>query len=206
VQHYGIVSQVLDCKGNHRYHNLVSHGAVPPPIKGKRSNTMGRLPTDYAGRKITFRIPFSMPGELVVDTGGVGVQFPEATFLHNSDKPFEIHRMIPRVTGMTVANVPMTTQPSFDLLERLMRIRVYDFSKNENLTKNAHLLSTITKGADERSWEWAEPYTLVRSEGFQVTVDNLATVAIVGGTYDKTRIELAFQGFLIVVAAPSERR
>jgi hypothetical protein len=39
---------------------------------------MGRLPARFAGRDITFRVPFSMPGELIVAAGNVGVQFPEA--------------------------------------------------------------------------------------------------------------------------------
>jgi hypothetical protein len=171
---------------------------------------MGRLPAKYAGRNITFRVPFTMPGELIVPAGQVGVQFPEATFLHNSDKPFEIHRVIPRVTGLdendvvaTVANpnqIVELTAP--ELLEKLTRIRIFDFSKNENLTKNAQLLSSLTKGTSEKTWEWAEPYVLTRSEGFQVTVDNLATANVA----DNTRVEITFQGFLIVVAPPSESR
>lgn len=162
---------------------------------------MGRLPARFAGRDITFRVPFSMPGELIVAAGSVGVQFPEATFLHNSDKPFEIHRLIPRVSGLDENEALLDPQPT-DLLERATRIRVFDFSKNENLTKNAQLLDSLTKGTSEKTWEWAEPYVLSRSEGFQVTVDNLATTAIA----NYTRIELTFQGFLIVVAAPSESR
>jgi hypothetical protein len=142
-----------------------------------------------------------MPGELIVAAGSVGVQFPEATFLHNSDKPFEIHRLIPRVSGLDADEALLDPQPT-DLLERSTRIRIFDFSKNENLTKNAQLLDSLTKGTSEKTWEWAEPYVLSRSEGFQVTVDNLATTAIA----NNTRIELTFQGFLIVVAAPSESR
>jgi hypothetical protein len=171
---------------------------------------MGRLPAKYAGRNITFRVPFSMPGELIVAAGQIGVQFPESTFLHNADKPFEIHRMIPRVTGLddtdavaTVVNpAVISLLTATDVLEALTRIRVFDFSKNENLTKNAQLLTTLTKGTSEKTWEWAEPYVLTRSEGFHVTVDNLATAAVA----DSTRVEITFQGFLIVVAPPSEAR
>ena len=171
---------------------------------------MGRLPAKFAGRDITFRVPFTMPGELIVAAGAIGVQFPEATFLHNSDKPFEIHRVIPRVTGLddqeavatVTSNGVITELTNPTLLEKLTRIRIFDFSKNENLTKNAQLLSSLTKGTSEKTWEWAEPYVLTRSEGFQVTVDNLATAAIA----DNTRVEITFQGFLIVVAPPSEAR
>lgn len=168
---------------------------------------MGRLPTEFGNRKITFRVPFTMPGELILDSGQLGLQFPEATFLHNQDKPFEIHRAIPRVTALDTNSLYyITAQPSIDALFACTRIRIFDVSKNENLTKNAQLLSTMCKGTTERSWEWAEPYTLVRGEGFQVTVDNLATAAIFGGAFAKTRMELTFEGFLLQIAPPSADR
>lgn len=169
---------------------------------------MGRLATEYAGRKITFRVPYSMPGELIVDASSSGVQFPEATFLHNIDKPFEIHRIIPRVTAIDAGNLVYTAGAAATvttLLEMCTRIRIFDFSKNENLTKNAQLIHSLYKGDSEKTWEFADPYTLVRSEGFQVTVDNIATAGIVGGAYAKTRVELTFQGFLCVVSRPDER-
>jgi len=168
---------------------------------------MGRLPGEFGNRKITFRVPFNMPGELVLDGGQLGLQFPEATFLHNQDKPFEIHRLIPRVTALDVNNLYyVTLQPSLDALFSCTRLRIFDVSKNENLTKNAQLLSTLCKGTNERSWEFAEPYTLVRSEGLQITVDNLGTAAIFGGVYSKSRIEITFQGFLIQIAPPTADR
>jgi hypothetical protein len=166
---------------------------------------MGRLPSEFAGRRITFRVPFTMPGELTIAAGATGVQFPEATYLHNQDKPFEIHRVIPRVTALNANGYVYNPQPIESLLERLTRIRIFDVSKNENLTKNAQLLHSLVKGEDEKTWEWAEPYTLVRSEGFQVSADNLATQSIVGEEYGSTRLEVAFQGFLVVVAAPDQR-
>jgi len=143
-----------------------------------------------------------MPGELIVDAGALGKQFPEATFLHNSDKPFEIHRLIPRVTGLDNNGNVITPLVDVTTLERLTRIRVFDFSKNENLTKNAQLLDGLTKGTSEKTWEWAEPYVLVRSEGFQISVDNIAPAILAA----KTRMEITLQGFLVVVSPPSEAR
>lgn len=166
---------------------------------------MGRLPTQFAGRQIVFRIPYEIAGELNVNASASGVQFPEATFLHNVDKPFEIHRMIPRLTALDSSAVVQATQPADGMLERLTRLRVLDFSKNEQLTKTPSLVSTMTKGTSERTWEWAEPYYLTRSEGMQVTVDNLAAPAFVTG-YAATRVEICFQGFLVVIAPPSEQR
>jgi hypothetical protein len=182
---------------------------------------MGRLPPQFAGRDITFRIPYTMPGELEVEPNKRGIVFPEATFLHNVDKPFEIHRMIVRLTAQTEDDEGETiiqeTQP--DTLSKRISMRVTDFSKNENLTKSATLVSSML-AFNTGFWEWAEPYTRVRSEGFQVQIDSGAfpTICALGTNPDgepcqlievpttKVRIEIGFQGFLVVVAPPSETR
>jgi hypothetical protein len=164
---------------------------------------MGRLPAKFADKVITFRIPYSMPGELVVAPSSQGTQFPEATFLHNVDKPFEIHRFIPRTTALDDSTPPavINPQPTAFVTDKLIRLRINDTSKNEQLTKNAHLIDTMVPN-NERLWEWEDPYTLVRSEGFQVSID--AQVFPAG--IDNIRVEIAFQGFLIVIAPPTETR
>ena len=189
---------------------------------------MGRLPTHFAGRPISFRIPYNIPGELSVSASQTGVVFPEATFLHNVDKPFEIHRMIIRNTAMITFQYtdqtaeslqPSTTQP--DTIDKLIRLRVTDVSKNENLTKSSTLSDNLVK-TNERTWEWEEPYTLVRSEGFQVQVDSQVFPAVcvspdanttatpcsslTATIIDFIRVEISYQGYLIVVAPPSETR
>jgi hypothetical protein len=166
---------------------------------------MGRLPDSWAGRQITFRVPFNMPGELIVAASQSGVQFPDATFLHNMDKPFEIHRMIPRITGLDTNNAVVVTQPDQQTLQSLVRMRIVDFSKNENLTKAATLMKLFTKGTSEQTWEFAQPYTLVRSEGLQILIDTQAIPAF-NPTITNLRIEINFQGFLLAVAPPSEVR
>ena len=50
-----------------------------------------RFPATFAGRRITGRIPFTMSSEdLIVDPGSNNNAFPEGTFLHNTDLPFEV--------------------------------------------------------------------------------------------------------------------
>lgn len=178
-----------------------------------------RLPSHFAGRPIAFRVPYHMPGELVVANNTAGVPFPDATFLHTVDKPFEIHRVIARVTPMTNETPPAVVSPVSlvvqqqslqEILESYVRLRIQDTSKNENLTKNPSLMGGLSPKST-RVWEWEDPYTLVRAEGFAVTVDNLAPNnfvidAVVDQTCNNLRIELAFQGYLIVVAPPSETR
>lgn len=168
---------------------------------------MGRLASEFANRTIRFRIPYEMAGELTVAFSASGVQFPAATFQHSIDKPFEIHRMIPRVTAIDANGLVMATQPAQDTLFRLVRMRIEDYSKNELMTRAPTLISVLVKGTSEQTWEWAEPYTIVRSEGFAVTVDSLVVPAPnFSPAVTSLRVELSFQGFLIVVAPPSDIR
>lgn len=160
---------------------------------------MGRLPTHYAGKYIKSRQPYTMPGDMIVEAATPGAQYPDATFLHNISLPFEIHRVIPRVTALDSAGAVYSAQPANFLLERLTRVSILDFGSNQKLTKNAQLLHTLVTGDSVRSWEWADPHTLINAQGFQISVDNLATTAIVGAPYAKSRIELTFQGFLLFI-------
>jgi hypothetical protein len=162
------------------------------------------------------RIPYEMAGELILAGSTSGTQYPDAVFTNNVDMPFEAHRAIPRVTALDDANIAVPNQPNQDLLQSLIRARVNDFGKNVIMTKNPTLLNLLTKGNEERTWEWAEPYYLVRSEGFQVVLDALTFPPIWDGAQIVTappttpiislRVEFAFQGFLCVVAPASNTR
>jgi len=177
---------------------------------------MGRLPSQWAGRDITMRIPYEMAGELILSASNSGVQYPDAVFTNNVDMPFEAHRVIPRVTALNATSIVVPNQPSQDLLQSLIRCRINDFGKNVIMTKNPTIMNLLTKGSSERTWEFAEPYYLVRSEGFQVVLDTLAFPAIWDGAQIVTspatnpitnlRVEFGFQGFLCVVAPPSNTR
>lgn len=166
---------------------------------------MGMLPATWADRRISFRVPYNMAGELTLAGSVSGQQYPDATFLHSIDKPFEIHRLIPRITGVDSNGAVVATQPDQDLLQSLVRLRINDFSKNEQLTKASTLMKLLTKGSSERTWEFAMPYYLTRSEGLQVLVDTQA-IPVFNPVVNQLRIELNFQGFLVVVAPPSEQR
>jgi hypothetical protein len=176
---------------------------------------MGRLPDTFAQRKITMRIPYSMEGELVMMGSQSGVQFPDATYTNNVDMPFEGHRMIPRVAGLDSSGNVQPTQLSDEVLGQLVRLRINDFGKNVVMLKNPALIDTLTKGTSERTWEWADPYYLVRSEGFQVISDTLVLPVWDGNQIPvvppanplaQLRIAIVFQGFLLQVAPPSNSR
>lgn len=194
------------------------------------ARNIGKLPLYFAEKPITFRVPYTIHGELIIAlTANNSAQFPEATFLHNVDKPFEIHRVIPRVTaihedvGPPIVNQVIYPQPVIGSgFERLCRLRIRDTSKNENLTKVGDTIETLTR-ADARVWELDDVYTLTRSEGLEIAVDilpfapsagvflNTLTCAEGTGTeecisVDSLRIDITLEGALLVVAPPSEQR
>lgn len=178
---------------------------------------MGRLPLAFAGKDITFRIPYNIAAELDVGPNLSGVVFPEASFLHNVDKPFEIHRMKIGLTGKGTPvgfTNPTVLEPQPTTLDRRVRLRVLDFAKNENLTKSATLVSQLLQ-RNTQAWDLEEPYTIVRSEGFQVQIDTLdyPAVVILNDQIEPervdvqfVRIEVNFQGYLDIIGPPSEVR
>lgn len=165
---------------------------------------MGRLPATWAGRQIMSRWPYEVNGELIITSAQTGQQFPEATFQNGQDKPFEIHRMIPRVYSLDTESVLLTTQSDQELLLGLVRARLTDLGREQAMTKNPTLLGTLLKGSSERTWEFADPMYLIRSEQIQVVLDALTFPAISG--LAKLRVAITFEGFVCVVAPPGENR
>lgn len=178
---------------------------------------MGRLPLSFAGKDITFRIPYNIAAELDVGPNLSGVVFPEASFLHNVDKPFEIHRAKIGLTAKGTPegfSTPTVLEPQPTTLEKRIRLRILDFAKNENLTKSATLVSQLLQ-KNTGAWDLEEPYTIVRSEGFQVQIDtqDYPAVVILDANVEPervevqfVRIEVNFQGYLDIIGPPSEVR
>jgi hypothetical protein len=177
---------------------------------------MSRLPLQFAGRDISFRIPYNLYAEQVFDANQNGGSFPEASLLHNIDKPFEQHRWIMSVTGLDANDAIIEPQPT--TLEKRVKLRIQDLSKNESITKSATVFENFLK-ANEQTWELDEPYTLVRAEGYQVTVDvgALPTICVLNQTdpdctattpvtCTQVRVQINLQGYLIVVAPPTANR
>lgn len=165
---------------------------------------MGRLPATYAGIPIMFRVPFIMQTTKVLTTAQNGVSFPEASVTHGIDKPFEVHRMIPRITGLDGSDVILFAQPDDDLMESLINVTIRDFGKNQALVKSSTCVADLVKGSAERTWEWAEPYYLKQGDGFEIGGRSETFPA--GFTATKLRVQISFQGFLVVLAPPTDRR
>jgi hypothetical protein len=174
-------------------------------------------PEYFADRLIKFSIPYTMPGEWNIGPNASGVQAPEAVFLHNVDKPFEIWRMTVRLTALDGSDPPAVLEQQPATLPERIRLSVMDTSKNERITKAPALVKSFQK-ANELTWEWdPRPYTIVRQEGFQIAADSLAfpTVCVVSPEDCATliptpvafvRVEVTFQGWLLILEPPSATR
>lgn len=165
---------------------------------------MGRLPSTWAGRQIQSRWPYEISGEFIIQSAEAGQQYPDATFQNGQDKPFEIHRLIPRIYALDSDNVLLSTQPDQELLLGLVRARITDLGREQLITKNPTLLGALVKGSAERTWEFAEPMYIIRSEQIQIVLDALTFPTISG--LNKLRVVVTFEGFVCIVAPPGENR
>lgn len=161
---------------------------------------MGRLPATYADRPIGDRIPYTFSGELVLGASAT-LQFPEGTFSNSTDKPFEIHRVIPRVAALDENEILLNPQPDWELLANLVRLSFESSSRTDRLSKQATLIANLVKGSSERSWEFADPYTLPKSDSITVVAQTLAFPANDPiANLDVLRVQVTFQGFQVVIA------
>ncbi len=165
---------------------------------------MGRLPSTYAGLPIMFRVPFAMVTTKVISSAQTGISFPERGVTHAIDKPFEIHRMIPRQTALDAGGIVLAAQPDDDIMAALVSISIRDFGKNNSLTKQIMPLANFTKGSAERTWEWAEPYYMKQGDGFEIGGKADTFPASLDG--DSLRTQIVFEGFLCVLAPPMNNR
>lgn len=156
------------------------------------------LPAYFAGRPIYYRMPWTLPGELIVAPQGVAVAFQPAVFQNNTDKPFEIHDILFAGAQIDDNDVPIADPaPGIDFF---WRVRMKDLSKNEDATNAPQLVASLVE-RNTRSWPQYMPYTIVRSEGFRVQVDNLIAA---GG--NRIRAAVTFRGYLLTLGPASEEK
>lgn len=165
---------------------------------------MARLPATFAGLPIMFRVPQVMRTVWDFTTGLNNQSFPTAPVTHAVDLPFEVHRMIPRVAAYDEDGVILGEQPPEDLMNALISVRIRDFGKNNSLTKSMTALDNLVRGSSERTWEWADPYYLKQGDGFEVT-GRSATFPVLADVVT-LRVNLTFEGFLVVMAPPTGAR
>jgi len=165
----------------------------------------GLIPATFADQAIKFRIPYLMGGELNIIEDTTGNFFPEATFLHNRDKPFEIWSMRVRLTALDENLQVIANQPQE--LDKLVRLSVTDTTKNEKMTKTPTLVSLVrnSEQGSQGDWVWYVPYTFERSEGFQIQCDALPFTTNFPNI-SQIRVEIGFDGYLDVIQPASETR
>jgi hypothetical protein len=165
---------------------------------------MGRLPATWAERPILDRDPYAMYAEMAITTNQISTPFSEAVFQNNADKPFEVHRFIPRFLALDSEGVALATQPDQALLASLVKITIKIISREQNITKAPTRPVALTKGSAENTWEWADPEYVVRSTGFQVDVQGMAFPVISG--FVSILCMFTFEGFFCVMSPASEQR
>lgn len=178
----------------------------------------GLVPSTFADQWIKFRIPYTMPGELTVLADSANNAFAADIFKNDTDKPFECWRMNVRLTAQSVDTPPFIYEPQPPTIDKHVRIRVVDTAFESRLNKAMQLVDTV-RSDDSLSWEWEVPYTVVRAQGFNVECDALALprycVEIENATdvncaatvvaVPAVRVEVTFQGYLLILAPPSNR-
>lgn len=184
------------------------------PQKGDfAGNLNGVIPETFADQIIKYRIPYCMPGELVVAAEETAQQFNEATFLHTLDKPFEVHLMHVELTGLDEDGAMPDVQP--ETLDKRVRLRIDGGPSNEHMTKNPALVATLVD-AEQHLWKWDVPLTITRQEGFTISCDVQALPTICVPAADcatnealdiaSVRVEVNFEGYLIVIRPASDSR
>ena len=166
---------------------------------------MGRLPDKFAGKVIRARFPYEWPGEMTIGFQVSGQVFQDVLFTNQAVYPFEIHRIIPRVYGLDDTGLLFSPQPPESTAMALVRLDILDLHLDMKLTKAATLIDTMVKGTSERTWEFAEPYTMPNSAGFQVSATTLASPT--AAPFDdivSLRLCVTFQGFQLQIVAPSD--
>ncbi len=168
---------------------------------------MGRLPEFFAGtnkvpQRITFRSPYTMGDVINVPSSSAGAQFAPDVFTHSVDRPFEIHRAIPRAYSVNSSGIIIVPQPPLELILGCINQSIQDYGKQARFQKASTPIMTSVKGTSEVTWEWAEPYYLEKDEGLITALDSL----VYPFTNSTVRVAWAYQGFLLTLAPASERR
>lgn len=164
---------------------------------------MGRLPDTFAGQPIKSRVPFTLSAEMIISSDTGPLMFQTSSFMMTQNKPFEAHRFIPRVQAVDVSSNPADGVEN-DVMMRLLDVSILDTGKNQWLTKHPVSLYDLVKGTTEKTWEWADPYYLREGESFTVELTSGVFPAALNDL--RIRAKLCFEGFLIVIAPPTERR
>jgi hypothetical protein len=171
----------------------------------------GLVPTHFNGQWIIGRYPYTMPAERVVAASTQGDYFPEDVFRNSTSHPFEVWRMLIRLTGVSDDTPPYIYDPQPTTLNKHVRIRVNDVSHDRFLNRAMQLVDSVLLD-NSLTWEWEVPYTLDQSNGLMVQVDTTVLPEYCVPDLDEgqdcdedvvqiaqVRVEVVFQGFMLIL-------
>jgi hypothetical protein len=199
------------------YHELVRmRSAIEIAARAVVAKRGVEFPTHYAGKLITYRTPYRMPGEVFLVNGTNGIAFPPGQFSYQSDKPFECwgvrFDIVPFEQGQAGVSTNqiavLATEPRVQAaLRKFLRTRIEATSPNENMLKARHTIEDLVH-ENTQAWEWRDPMTVERGSGWLVDLDSTlpATFTINDVIFDRVRVDVSFFGFLLVVERASETR
>lgn len=165
---------------------------------------MGRLAQTFANLQIMDMFPYTAKTQLTLDEDISGRQFPNADWLNTQDKPFAVHRLIPRIIALDSDGLVLATQPDIETREALVQLGLLLQGFNQPMTKDATAIEVgnlLGGTTSERYWRFEEPFVIPNSYGVIATATTLPFPA--GVTYTQLQITLTLQGFLLQVAAPN---
>lgn len=165
---------------------------------------MGRLAQNFAGLTVVDMIPYNMPSTLTMTASTQGVAFPNTDLLNTVDKPFAVHRVIPRILALDSTGLVLSTQPDVEVREALISLRMVLTGFNQDATKAVVPIGNLLQGTtSQRAWSFEEPFVLPNSYGVQVFADCAAfPAAFAGAGVVSLQVRLNLQGYLLVVAPP----
>jgi hypothetical protein len=165
---------------------------------------MGRLAQTFANLQIMDMFPYTAKTTLTLGPSVSARQFPNADWLNSQDKPFTVHRLIPRIIALDEAALPLATQPDIETREALVQLGLLLQGFNQPMTKDSTAIEVgnlLGGTTSERYWRFEEPFVLPNSYGVIASATTLAFPA--GVSYTQLKITLTLQGFLLQVAPPN---
>lgn len=170
--------------------------------------TTPRIAATFAGLDVRDMTPYNMPSELSLAASTSGTAFPGTDYVNTQEKVFAVYRMIARVMALDANGLLLATQPDVNVLEALVRLRVFLVGFNQEAVKANVRISNLVQGSTaDRAWVFTEPFMLPNQYGVQLFADvdafpaGFAALGVVN-----LRVTVNLQGFLLVQAPPSDRR
>ncbi len=155
------------------------------------------LPDKFSGRKIKRRIPYALAGDLTITASAIGVAraFPDGTFYHGVELPFEVTRMKPAVVTLDSNSADQNDLifATVGTVFHMVQLQVKLIGASRDMTAVATRLSVLTQ-SDDNCWQFDAPLTLLQRDGFQVMVTQNVPASVAAGG---VRMELAFLGSLL---------